>query len=169
MAFRVHRIRCRICVNKEMGVQLDSVDKILEFAIGQEDEAAKFYTDLAGRMEHKHMQRVFLEFAEEEKGHKAKLLNIRKGGAMLPAEARVLDLKLGDHLKEVRLSADLDYKEALILAMQAEKAAYRLYHNLASATDDGNLKATLLGLANEEARHKLRFEVEYEDEFLQEN
>ena len=150
-------------------MQLDSVDKILEFAISQEEQAAKFYTDLAGRVEHKHMQRVFLDFAEEEKGHKTKLLGIREGGEMLPAEARVLDLKLGDYLKDTRATSDIDYKEALVLAMKAEKAAYKLYYDLASATDDAGLKATLLGLANEEAKHKLRFEVEYEDEFLQEN
>jgi rubrerythrin len=152
-----------------MGVQLDSVEKILDFAIGQEEEAAKFYSDLAGRMEHEHMRRVFLDFAQEEKGHKAKLVNIKHGGQMLPAEQRVLDMKLGDHMRDIQLSAEMDYKEALIVAMKAEKAAFKLYHHLASATDDPGLKATLLGLANEEAKHKLRFEIEYEDEFLQEN
>ena len=40
---------------------------------------------------------------------------------------------------------------------------------MASATDDPGLKATLLGLAQEEAKHKLRFEIEYDDEILKEN
>ncbi len=52
--------------------------------------------------------------------------------------------------------------------MKAEKAAFKLYHTLASTTDDPALKATLLGLAQEEAKHKLRFEIEYDDEFLRE-
>ena len=52
--------------------------------------------------------------------------------------------------------------------MKAEKAAYKLYHELATATDDKALKETLMGLAQEEAKHKLRFEIEY-DEFLYEN
>ena len=148
---------------------LDTVDKILDFAIGQEEHAAKFYTDLAHRMGHEHMRDVFLGFAEEEKGHKAKLLAVKEGKLMLPVEKKVLDLKIGDYLGEVTLSSDVDYQEALILAMKAEKAAFKVYNNLASATDDPGLKALLSGLAQEEARHKLRFEIEYDDEFLKDN
>ncbi|HUU94587.1 MAG TPA: ferritin family protein [Phycisphaerae bacterium] len=147
---------------------LDAVDKILDFAIENEENAAKFYTELASKMGHEHLREAFLAFAGEEKGHKAKLLAIKAAKQMLPAEQRVLDLKIGDHLEDVELSADLDYQRALVLAMKAEKAAFKLYHTLASATDDPALKATLLGLAQEEAKHKLRFEIEYDDEFLKE-
>ncbi len=148
---------------------LDTVDKILAFAIASEEHAAEFYTKLANKMSHENMKEAFLSFAEEEKGHKAKLLAIKEGKQMLSVEQRVLDLKIGDHLVEISLSADLDYQEALILAMKAEKAAFKLYSNLASATGDPALKATLLGLAQEEAKHKLRFEIEYDDEVLKEN
>ena len=149
-------------------MELNTVDKILDFAIRKEEEAADFYTELAGEMSHEHMKDVFLGFAEEERGHKAKLLDIKAGKQMLPSEERILDLKIGDYLQVRRPSGDLDYKEALILAMKAEKAAFRLYHNLALATDNVALKDTLLGLAQEEAKHKLRFEIEYDDSFLQE-
>ena len=64
---------------------LDTVDKILDFAIRSEEHAAKFYTNLANKAGHEHMKEVFLGFAEEEKGHKAKLLAIREGKGMLPA------------------------------------------------------------------------------------
>ena len=148
---------------------LDTVDKILGFAIASEEHAAKFYTAMANKMSRKYMKEAFLAFAEEEKGHKAKLIAVKDGKLMLPAEERVLDLKIGDYLEEVTLSSDLDYQEALILAMKAEKAAFRLYSDLASATDDPGLKGTLLGLAQEEAKHKLRFEIEYDSEILKEN
>ena len=148
---------------------LDAVDKILDFAIANEERAAEFYTFLADRMAHEHMKEVFLGFAAEEKGHKAKLMAIKEGKQMLSAEQRVLDLKIGDYLVDVNLSSDIDYSEALVVAMKAEKAAFRLYNDLASATDDPMLRATLLRLAQEEAKHKLRFEVEYDDEFLKEN
>jgi rubrerythrin len=148
---------------------LDSVDKILDFAIRQEEKAAQFYTELAGKMPRKHMKEALLGFAEEEKGHKAKLLDVKSGKQMLPAEQRVLDLKIGDYLEEPEPVGDIDYQEALILAMKAEKAAFKLYSDLASATDDPALKGTLLALAQEEAKHKLRFEIEYDDEFLRES
>ena len=87
---------------------------------------------------------------------------------MLPAQQSVVELNIGEHLVDVELSGELDYQQALILAMKAEKAAYRLYTTLATATSDGNLKRTLLGLAQEEAKHKLRFEIEYDDHFYRE-
>ena len=148
---------------------LDTVDKILDFAIRQEEKAAQFYTELAEKMPHKHMKEALLEFAEEEMGHKAKLLQIKSGKGMQAAEKKILDLKIGDYLLDSEPSGDIDYQQALILAMKAEKAAFRAYSDLAAATDDPDLKAALLGLAQEEAKHKLRFEIEYDEEFLKEN
>ena len=150
-------------------MKLDSVDKILDFAIEKEEDAAAFYTDLAGKMDRPYMKDVFLSFAREEKGHKAKLMAIKDGKLMMPAERQIADLKIGDNLVDIDLKAEMSYQEALIVAMKAEKAAYKLYNDLASATDDAGLKETLLSLAQEEAKHKLRFEVEYDDVILTEN
>ncbi|MCK4605772.1 MAG: ferritin family protein [candidate division Zixibacteria bacterium] len=150
-------------------MKFDSVDKILDFAIQKEQDAADFYTGLAGEMEHEHMKDVFLGFADEERGHKTKLMAIKDGKQMVSAEQKVQDLEIGDHLVDIELKTELSYQEALILAMKAEKAAFRLYNDLASATDDANLKSTFLGLAQEEAKHKLRFEIEYDDSILTEN
>ena len=43
---------------------LDTVDVILYFAIGKEEEAADFYTGLAAGMSHEHMKDIFLGFAD---------------------------------------------------------------------------------------------------------
>ncbi len=150
-------------------MELKSVNQILDFAIEKEEEAAQFYNDLAAKMGQQHVGEVFRSFAQEELGHKEKLLAVKKGGASLLNQQRVTDLKIGDNLVEITLSPNLEYKQALIIAMKAEKAAFRLYHDLAATTDDANLKSVLLGLAQEEAKHKLRFEVEYDDVFLREN
>ena len=146
-----------------------SVDEILTFAIGKEQDAADFYTDLAGKMERKNMGEIFLGFAEEEKGHKAKLEAVRKGKVLLKSEERVVNLKIGDHLIEVESKLNLSFQEALMVAIKNETNAYTLYKNLAVATDDAGLKDLFLGLAQEEAKHKLRFEVEYDDFIYQEN
>ena len=150
-------------------MKLDSVDKILDFAIEKEEDAFQFYTDLAVKMDRPHMKQVFEQFAKEEKGHKAKIQAVKEGKLLVSAEKKVMDLKIGDNLVEVDLDASLDYQQALTLAMKAEKSAYKLYNDLANSTDDDNLKATLLNLAQEEAKHKLRFEIEYDDYVLKEN
>ncbi len=149
--------------------QWKSIDEILDFAIQNEEEAVRFYTDLAGRTDRQSLRKVFADFAREEEGHKAKLLLVKQGGGFAPMQKKVLDLKIGDYLVDVDAEAELDYQNALILAMKKEKAAFKLYTDLAEATDDSQLKQTMLGLAQEEAKHKLRFEVEYDDNILKDN
>jgi rubrerythrin len=143
-----------------------SVDEILDFAIGKEEEAAQLYTNLASQTKKSWMRQVFGEFAREEGGHKAKLEAIKEGKLLLPAADKVMDLKIADYVMDVEASPALDYQEALVLAMKEEKAAFKLYSDLAAATDDETLRATLLALAQEEAKHKLRFEIEYDDHIL---
>lgn len=146
-----------------------SANEILDFAIEREEEAAQFYTDLAGKMEKSLMRMVFEDFAKEEKGHKAKLLAVKEEKQLMSAESKVMDLSIGDYLVEVEPNANMDYQQALIVAMKKEKAAFRLYSDLADRTDDSNLRTLLLSLAQEEAKHKLRFELEYDEHYLKEN
>jgi rubrerythrin len=149
--------------------QFKSVNEILDFAIREEQAASTFYAELAGQLDRPWMKKIFEDFSREELGHKAKLEGVKKGGgAGLPA-GKVLDLKIGDYLVEAEPSPGMDYQDALILAMKKEKAAFRMYTDLASVADDAALKGLLQGLAQEEAKHKLRFEMEYDDQVLQEN
>lgn len=150
-------------------MKFDSVDQILDFAIQKEQEASDFYTGLAAKMDRKNIKEIFISFAGEEQGHKAKLIAVKGGKRLQASEKQILDLKLGDSLSDVEISSDIGFQEALIVAMKAEKAAFKLYNDLAEATDDANLKSIFLGLAQEEAKHKLRFEVEYDDHILTEN
>ena len=150
-------------------MQFDSVDAVLDFAIKNEQDASDFYTELASKMEKPYMKQAFEGFAAEERGHKAKLESVKKGKIAKLAKTKVLDLKIGDYLVEQKPSASMDYQSALILAMKQEKAAFRLYTDLAASKDDEKVRDLFLGLAQEEAKHKLRFEVEYDDDFLREN
>ena len=150
-------------------MQFDSVDAVLDFAIKNEQDASDFYTELAAKMEKPYMKQAFESFAAEERGHKAKLEAVKKGQMAKLTKAKVLDLKIGDYLVEQKPSASMDYQSALILAMKQEKAAFRLYTDLAASTQDEGVRDLFLGLAQEEAKHKLRFEVEYDDDFLREN
>ena len=147
------------------------VDKIIDCAITNEERAASFYRYLAGESRRDHMKEVFLELAAEEDGHKAKLLGIKAGKVELMPEERVIDLKIADQLADepLDLSGGMDYAQALVIAMKAEQEAYNLYRGLADATDDPTCKSILLGLAQEEAKHKLRFELEYDDYLSKDN
>ncbi|MBW2703873.1 MAG: ferritin family protein [Deltaproteobacteria bacterium] len=149
--------------------QFESVNELLDFAIKEEEGAAAFYSKLASKMDRPWMKKIFEDFAKEELGHKAKLVHIKDGGAVSLPKEKVLNLKLGDYLVVDEPSDDMDYQQALVLAMKKEKSAFRLYSDLAEVAEDEALRDLLLGLAQEEAKHKLRFEVEYDDQYMKEN
>jgi rubrerythrin len=147
--------------------KFQSADALLDFAIAREEEAVEFYSELAGKAQGA-ANKAFEDFAKEEMGHKEKLLKIKAGKQFAPVEGKILDLKIADYVVDVDQQGQLDYQQALILAMKKEKAAFRLYSDLAEAADDENLKRLLTALAQEEAKHKLRFEIEYDENVLSE-
>ena len=148
---------------------MNSVDEILDFAIGREQAAHDFYMDLATKMEQRGMKDIFVQFAGEELGHKAKLTSIKDGKRLLPHKEKVLNLKIAEYVVDVDPNEEIDYQKALILAMKREKSSYKMYLDLSNSVDDEDLAQTFLSLAQEEARHKLRFEIEYDDYILAEN
>ena len=149
--------------------KFEPVNSILEFAVAREQESYQFYTNLATRAERPWMQDVFEQFAQEERGHEAKLQRVQESKHLLPSQGKVLDLKLADYPVVGAASGDINYQQALIIAMNKEKAAFRLYTDLADRVADDSLRTLFLDLAQEEAKHKLRFEVEYDDVILTDN
>jgi rubrerythrin len=145
----------------------NSIDEILDFAIREEEQAHDFYTKLASRSDNPGTRKLFEGFAAEEEGHRAKLVDIKSGKQVFEAREKVVDLKIGDYLVDVKPAANIGYKDALVVAMKKEKAAFRMYTDLAGRVE-GALRETFLALAEEEARHKLRFEIEYDDNVLRE-
>ena len=148
---------------------MNTIDEILDYAIDQEQQAADFYENLAGRAEKAGMKTILLEFSEEEKRHKQRLLAVKTGEHELTPEQEVLNLKISDYLVEVEASDDISYQDALIVAMKRERAAYELYTDMAAQVPEGHLKEVFAGLATEEAKHKLFFESEYDERVLMDN
>jgi len=148
---------------------MNSVDEILDYAIDQEQQAADFYADLAGRAEKAGMKDILLDFAAEEQSHKDRLLAVKAGERELTPEQEVLDLKISDYLVEVGTTEDISYQDALIVAMKRERAAFQLYTDMAAKVPESHLKEVLEGLAKEEAKHKLFFESEYDERVLMDN
>jgi rubrerythrin len=115
------------------------------------------------------MRDLLKGFAQEEAGHKAKLMAVKAGEKLLSGAQKIADLKIVDYLVDVEVADDIDLQDALIVAMKREKAAFRLYTDLAARIDDVELRELFLGLAQEEAKHKLYFETEYDDHMLRDN
>ena len=139
-----------------------SVDGALDFAISEERKASEFYTQLASQVRGPGMRAVFTQFAAEEAAHRAKLEGVKAGRALLSSERRVKELSVTDYMTPRDTSPEMSYQDALLVVMQKEKAAYRMYSDLAASAGDAALRELFLSLAHEEANHKLRFELEYD-------
>ena len=142
--------------------KVKSDEEILEFAIFREIEAQNFFLALADRVKDQQMRQVFEDLAAEELEHKAKLeLEIIKTGKTVSIEQKpprpASDYIISDDPSQL----DIDYKDALLLGMEKEEASFRTYINLIPSVQNEQSREVLLALAEEEVRHKLRFETEY--------
>ncbi|MEI7896835.1 MAG: ferritin family protein [bacterium] len=146
-----------------------TITEILDFAIGEEQAAVDFYLHLAAQSKNQQTKNTFQEYAAEEMRHKANLLSIKESGTFMLSDEKVRDLKIAEYLVDVKPTANMSYQESLILAMKKEKAAFRMYTKLAEKAEDPAVKTLFLGLAQEESKHKLAFEVEYDEYILKEN
>jgi len=146
-----------------------SIDDILDFAINAEQEAVDFYNQLAKNAKTEDMRIVFTSFAQEEIGHKARLTQIKNEGTYKAEPKTIADLKISDYVAEVEVKPDMTYAEALVVAMGKEKAAFKLYYDLAKMASNEEMRNIFISLAQEESKHKLRFEIEYDEYVLREN
>ena len=138
-----------------------SVRDTLDFAIRKEDEAHDFYMNLAQRVPNPDLRDVIKGIAIEELQHGIRLEAIQAGEAAFDEE-EVGSLNVAETVDGVEPTPEMSYADLLVIAMKKEKAAFRLYTNLASIAKQQEFRNTLLNLAKEEAQHKLRLEIEYD-------
>ena len=147
----------------------DSTSDILEFALTKEVKAREFYQNVAEQVASLDMGNIFERLAQEESQHIAKIqLEIMKIGKVVPG---IEDISaLDDTLVMVPLEPEVEdvYREAFILAINKEKASLRRYIDFAIQVEDEELREVLAELAEEETRHKVLLELEY-DQFVKQS
>ena len=138
--------------------------EILEIAIAREVESIKLYLALAEYFVTKDISKIFIDTANEEMKHKNDLeLEVMKFGSVIETENDFSDVSIEDSgiLGELLLP-EADYKNFLLLAISKEEAAFRFYVDLLSSIKDHQSREIIYELAQEEVRHKLKFEIEYQ-------
>jgi rubrerythrin len=141
----------------------ESIEEILQLAVGKEIEANVFYNLLSQYIQNPQIRELCGEFAAEELEHKAKLeLELMKLGKTTPyASYNKAFVRPLDYMVDMSKIMQMDYKDLLILAMKKEKASFKMYIELIPTVSSQSLKDVLMELAEEEARHKISFEIEY--------
>lgn len=144
-------------------VEFNSDYEILQQAIDMEVEAYEFYLALANRVESQQIRKVFEDLAKEELEHKDRLeLEVMKvGKTVVPKQepARPEEYYI---LSDSRTPLDMDYKDVLMLGMEKEESSFRTYVNWVAKAHNEEHQEILFALAEEEVKHKLRFQNEYD-------
>ncbi|MFU8768255.1 MAG: ferritin family protein [Desulfotignum sp.] len=142
-----------------------SIDEILTFAIGKENEAVEFYSNQAAQASRASLKEIFENFAREEKKHAALLSDISGNKEKIASYEfkKIPDLKISDYMVETEYKEGMPMPEILKVAMKREEKAVKLYQTLADQTDNAEARKVFLMLVQEESKHKLGLESMYDD------
>lgn len=138
-----------------------SIDEVMDFAINSEIVAQDFYMKLADFVEKPEMAEVLSDLALEELGHKLKLEAVKANEIEIDEE-EVGTFGIADNVEDIIPDAKMSYIELLVVGMKREETARKLYTDLSKIVQKQELRDIFLKLAQEEANHKLRFEIEYD-------
>jgi len=138
-----------------------TVDEVLDFAISKEIAAHRFYSKLAQWAERTEAAKLFEEMAIDELQHRIRLEAI-KAGEVTIKEEEVGSLGIAESIEADEPKVNMTYAQALVVAMRREKNSFRLYTRFASVAREPDVKDILSKMAQEEAQHKLRLEIEYD-------
>ncbi len=147
-------------------VSCTSMDDVVAFAIEKEEKAMEFYQCCAERAKNPGLKKFFNEMVEEERRHRDMLKGIIPADLENIKLEKVEDLHISDYLVDVKYSDDLNYQEALTMAMKKEVKAHAFYSSWHDKCLHEKTAKLFQLLAQEELKHKHNLETMYDDEIL---
>jgi rubrerythrin len=155
----------------EQTLEFAGIDDIVAFAIQREQQAQETYLAYAQRTDRRAFSELLLTMARMEQQHERKLVELRSGAPVeklfRPLEGS--DQKLDERLVEVPFSPDMEYADFLILIIQKEGEAEKLYRRLAALARESQAVALFGLLAEEERKHKVWAQDQYDRDIATEN
>lgn len=146
-----------------------SITDIVAFAVRREIEAAEGYAQLAARAATPALRALAEDLRRQEESHRRLLEGLSGEEIRKLSPAYVPDLHIVDALADETIAADMSVQDMLIFAAKKEAQAVALYESLARLAGGSDHQKLFTFLAGQEREHKLRLEVEYENQILREN
>ncbi|MBD3202798.1 hypothetical protein GF327_00755 [Candidatus Woesearchaeota archaeon] len=132
---------------------MTELKQIIELAVKEEEYFYNLYKKGAKETDIESAKRLFNRLAEEEQGHKEKLLSLDIGNlreSFKPVESIELDKELMlTPLNEIKT-----LKEIFKMSIQSERKANERYNFLGKSVDDIKAKRMFGFLAGEEKKHE---------------
>ena len=145
-------------------MDFSSTKEVLEFALSKELASAQFYRDISSRVATSSTRTLFEALLKNEQKHAESIqLEMQKMGYTVETEPETpSEYEWHEHLEMDDAAGQMTFAEALVLGIQKERAAFRLYAQLLGQTQSPENQQILMELAEEEMRHVLQLEREYE-------
>ena len=140
-----------------------SLVELINTAIQREEDAYRFYMDLHDKFEDPGVKDTLAWIAEEEKKHKAFLVNYRDGKYSEESMPKrdIKYYKLAEHQDEPEIDTDMQSQDVFLVAAHREMRSHRFYSELADLQVQDEPKDMLQKMANEELKHKEKMEYLY--------
>jgi rubrerythrin len=145
-------------------MEVKDIRELLKVAIGMEEEAHLFYTNVASNLDNPSLVSMFKELAAEEIQHKLFLQGLSdRSDLKIVINAPKHNFKITEQIELPQLTMEMKPADAIAIAMKKELQSAEFYENLAENTTDQGIKDTALSLANMELEHKAKLENAYVD------
>lgn len=145
-------------------MDVEKYNKAIADAIQSEIDAKDFYTRVAEKIKDNGLKKLFENLAEEEAKHERILKNVLSQQKMDTTYFKFdQDYKVAETIEMPEVTADMDLKAAIGIAMKNEELAMKNYQALADNCRDTELKAVFLDLAAMERSHKFKMESTFVD------
>jgi rubrerythrin len=147
-----------------------SPNEILDFAIGRERKAQEIYLAYARATDRKGFGQLLLAMADMEKEHERQLQELKGKRNWAPALADAAEnFTVEETFKEIPFSPDLDYGDFLIMVVQKESEAEKLYLRLEAAAATAEVRRLFRHLAGEEKKHRDWAQERYDTDVRRDN
>lgn len=144
-------------------MNLGEYKEVIKFAMANEVEAQKFYSDAAQRVGNPSLKKMFTQFSEEEKKHHEILKGIYVSNRIDEYFNEKTDYKVSETVDEPELSIEMKPADAIALAMKKEEEAMLQYTELAASCQNDEKKRIFMDLAAMERGHKKKMEAAFVD------
>lgn len=145
----------------------DELSELWDTAIYKEIASQSLYIEAQRDTDYPPARAMLAELAAEELKHAETLRKMKEAG-WGPADwnrGTLTDLKLSDYLSGPDTLEGARLQEVLIFAMKREQQSVVFYSQMMGALRLGAAKMLCSRLAQEELKHKMRLELEYEELF----
>ena len=145
--------------------------RVLILALEKEEESIQLYKSALKKVrKHPGSKEFLMELVKEEEKHRKKIMKAMQDPSKLEEigklESDIHDLKIVDYLEDVTLSPEADYQQILIYAGKREKSTHDFYVWFAKRYQGTKIGDLFKKFAQEELKHKLQLEREYDDTIL---